>query len=584
MAKYNFFISYCRSDGLEYAQQVTQLLMEKGYTVWRDEYDLPVGADVSACISEAITKSDCFLPIITERYNSSEWTKRELSFALNFSKNRAQKIIPLVFTQEISPFVEFLIANYQWIKITTPQEIVTAIEQIDRIYGNKLKSAVLYEKLVEFKNIQNNDKIATTVCELINLSLQKWRKSRKLEYREMQNICKEIYRLYIELETYTGRYDEESKKIAHLIINTIDRVEHLLNEPSNHPSGNNLFHRQIYFASIAIRILYSDRTIRQECADILTNGDVHNTCSPEWHINKQASFVKAYTDLVERMKDNCSFSNEDISFIKETKEFIFENRIIDNSFVPFVPKQKQDDVLSENDDILLSVAKFMQEGNKLFDVLQSRGIAGDFLNCLLTSYERLKNYCEVVGAKNVAADCVDRIVEIRNAIEHSTCEEVPDEKVENGIKSLLGFTIKGSGNYDAFISFKSEDSDLAERIYNYCQQHLKVPFWSKRTLPQLSKSEYEDAIYDAIRKSKHFVVVLSNLQFLSANWIKREMAAFDRAITEGRKKEANFVFVVTDDVYKEIIDSNKMCLDERYCGYQIIKMSEFEETLMSYIV
>ena len=268
MAKYNFFISYCRSDSLEYTQLITQLLMEKGYTVWRDEYDLPVGADVSACISEAITNSDCFLPIITERYNSSEWTKRELSFALNFSKNRAQKIIPLVFTQEISPFVEFLIANYQWIKITTPQEIVTAIEQIDRIYGNKLKSAVLYEKLVEFKNIQNNDKIATTVCELINLSLQKWRKSRKLKYREMQNICKEIYRLYIELETYTGRYDEESKKIAHLIINTIDRVEHLLNEPSNHPSGNNLFHRQIYFASIAIRILYSVYCVDDEMCNL----------------------------------------------------------------------------------------------------------------------------------------------------------------------------------------------------------------------------------------------------------------------------------------------------------------------------
>jgi hypothetical protein len=80
------------------------------------------------------------------------------------------------------------------------------------------------------------------------------------------------------------------------------------------------------------------------------------------------------------------------------------------------------------------------------------------------------------------------------------------------------------------------------------------------------------------------VVVLSNLQFLSANWVKREMAAFDRAITEGRKKEANFVFVVTDDVYKEIINSNKMCLDERYCGYQIIKMSEYESLLMQYIV
>ena len=61
------------------------------------------------------------------------------------------------------------------------------------------------------------------------------------------------------------------------------------------------------------------------------------------------------------------------------------------------------------------------------------------------------------------------------------------------------------------------------------------------------------------------------------------MSTFHRAITEGRKNGANFVFVVTDDVYEAIMDSNKMCLDERYCGYQIIKMSEYEETLAQYI-
>ena len=112
---------------------------------------------------------------------------------------------------------------------------------------------------------------------------------------------------------------------------------------------------------------------------------------------------------------------------------------------------------------------------------------------------------------------------------------------------------------------------------------MKVPFWSKRTLPELSKSEYEDAIYDALRKSKHFVVVLSSLEYLNANWVQREMKAFDRAITEGRKPGGNFVFVATDSVYEQILSCNKMCLDERFCGYQIIKMSEYEQTLMSYI-
>lgn len=139
-----------------------------------------------------------------------------------------------------------------------------------------------------------------------------------------------------------------------------------------------------------------------------------------------------------------------------------------------------------------------------------------------------------------------------------------------------------SGDYDVFISFKSEDADLAEQIYQYCQRHLKEPFWSKKSLPELSKSEYEDAIYNALRKSKHFIVVLSKLEYLKAKWIKKEMAVFDRAITEGRKENSNFLFVVTDDVYKEIIDSNKMCLDERYCGYQIVKMSEYKDVLYKY--
>ena len=153
----------------------------------------------------------------------------------------------------------------------------------------------------------------------------------------------------------------------------------------------------------------------------------------------------------------------------------------------------------------------MREGNKLFDVLQKKGIAGDFLKCLLTSYERLKNYCEIVGATAVATECVDRIFEIQRELDKNRNNNTfENEKVEKGIKSLLGFTLKDTGYFDVFISFKNEDSDLAEKIYHYCLKNMKEPFWSKKSLPELSKSEYEDAIYAALRNSKHFVVVLSN--------------------------------------------------------------------------
>ncbi|MBQ2880708.1 MAG: toll/interleukin-1 receptor domain-containing protein, partial [Clostridia bacterium] len=571
MAKYNFFISYCKSDGLIYARKIALLLKDKGYSVWMDEDDIQTNSDFNSSIYEAISNSDCFLPIITEKYTLSVWVKRELELSLRISKSRAQKILPLYVGGDY--YVSNELNEIKGKRINSSSEIFNVVNEIDQIYGTQLKSAVLYEKLVEYKSIKNGDKVALTICELIDLNLKKWKNPLSLN-KELLSLCNELYRLYVELESYTGRYDSESRRISNIIIETLNSVEKLLTTPRG-LFGENIFHRNIYFACIAIRIIYSDRKIRQECSDVLTNGDVQNTGSTEGYIKKQSSFVQVYTALYGELHRDIGFSKEDIAFIEKTKDFIFENKSYKEN-TPVSQKPKQELELSENEDILLSVAKFMQEGHKLFDVLQARGVAGDFLNCLLTSYERLKNYCEVVGAKDVAADCVDRIVEIRNAITRTAQDGMHNEKAEKGIKSLLGFTIKGSGDYDVFISFKSEDGDLAERIYNFCQQNLKVPFWSKRTLPQLSASEYEDAIYDAIRKSKNFVVVLSKLEYLNASWVKREMSAFDRAITEGRKKDSNFVFVVTDDVYKEIIDSNKMCLDERYCGYQIIKMSEFE--------
>ncbi len=582
MAKYNFFISYCHKDGAPYAREVRSLLVERGYTVWMDESNLITGFDFASSITEAIQSSDCFLPIITDNYNSSPTAMMELQFALSISKDRGQKILPLVLTDNFSPTLNFQLANKAHYTVSDTDKLESAVAAIDKTYGHGLKSTVLYEKLSEYKSIKNEDKVAATICELILLTVQKWEDSQRIDYKEMKDICRELCRLYSELECYVGRYDAESRATVRTILGAIDKVPPLTYKKPGRTQKKNIFERDVYFSAVAIRLIYSDRIIRTECADVITGGDVPNPCPIDTYISRQEPFLELYRAFTEDGSYDRRFTEEDTDFIRETESFICKNEAV-AAKAAYSTKEKTDTAPDESDSILLSVAKFMQEGNKLFDALEKRGIAGDFLSCLLTSYERLKNYCEVVGAKGVAADCVDRIVEIRHAIEREDGGAAADEKAENGIKSLLGFTLRGSGNYDVFISFKNEDSDLAERIYNFCQKNMKVPFWSKRTLPQLSKSEYEDAIYDALRKSRHFIVVLSNLEYLSANWIKREMAAFDRAITEGRKKDGNFVFVVTDDVYRQIIASNKMCLDERYCGYQIIKMSEYEETLMSYI-
>ena len=575
MAKYEFFLSYAYKD-LELAKGVQELLQNYGHSVFKDD-GVQAGAEWVEFIAEGIANSAYFIPLITDRFLESRNTRNELSFAIEMSRSRGQIVLPLIFTtQPLSPGMRLQLSTLQQIRISAPEELTPALEKIHRMASTNDRIALLYEKLVEYRNLGHGVKEAETVCQLIALLCQQWG-DRPADQRKL---CMELCRLLEKLARHSMGYTPESKAFGYQILGALSPLHALLSQNAERFMGD------IFFSAFAVQMQYWDWEASVEAVDLRTSGDVFTGCIDPFPVAKAAAHQKPYVDAFEalysREKDRLErFTQEEQAFIHQTTKFVLQPGVHASS--PYRSTTAQTQPKTQEDEILLSIAKFMQEGNQLFDLLQKRGAAGDFLKCLLTSYERLKAYCQIVGATDVAAQCVDRIVEIRGQLDKPGSDETGGEKAEKGIKSLLGLTLRESGNYDVFISFKSEDSDLAEKVYQLCQRHMKVPFWSKRTLPELSKSEYEDAIYDALRKSKHFVVVLSKLEYLQANWIMREMKAFDRAITEGRKPGGNFVFVATDEVYSQIIRSNKMCLDERYCGYQILKMSEYEKTLMQYI-
>ena len=581
MPKNNFYVSYSTYDGIELSKRITARLKRKGYTVWSPDDPVPEGASYVEHIVNTITNCDYFLPVVTDGYAHSSFGMDELEFVISTSNERAKKIIPIVFTKMSLPAkLSELLKNYQQLQLKDTEDLSAVIHTVERLVEYDAQSVRLYEALAEYTKLNHDVKVAVTLCQLVELLCLRWNDPLTSEQRKLGI---ELCRLLQKLAQYSG---EDNKALAHKILDALNPVSELLHTES---AATSMFHKDIFFASCAINLAFWDREVRKMCADMITCGDVSQGIINPFPFDRFLETQKPYVQILESTSSPASihsntdphFTPEEIVFIEQTKTLI---RSWSKSDLYYSRSQTtKNHSLSEDEEILITIAKFMQEGNKLFDVLQKRGIAGDFLKCLMTSYERLKNYCQIVDAKDVAADCVERIWEIREQIERQDSNPTDNEKVENGIKSLLGFTLHGSGNYDVFISFKNEDSDLAEKIYHLCRRHMKVPFWSKRSLPELSKSEYEDAIYDALRKSKHFVVVLSNLKYLNAGWIMREMKAFDRAITEGRKPGGNFVIVATDKVYDEIIQCNKMCLDERYCGYQILKMSEYEKTLLSYI-
>lgn len=577
MAKYNFYISYSHKD-TELVGEIYKRLTERGYTCVYDQ-GITVGTAWVDQIIDFIANSDCFIPVITDHFLESGFARRELTYALQKSAERAQTILPLICThQPLPPGLELQINIFPFFRIQKPEDLEPAIDRIDSLLGYRLKSAALYEKLAQYRELEHYAKVAETTCQLLELIVSSWP---TLSGNKKRQLCPNICNLMEQLSVYPGPYGPEAKAVGDMLLAAESSTGSLLK------TDEKLYQEDLFFSAFAVRLKYWAWEVRVNGFDLHYGGDVFQGIIDPFPIaegiKRQKPYLEAFLAAFDKAKDilDTLYTPQEAEFIRQTTNFILSAE--KNGISPFGSCTTPATPKSQDEEILLSVAKFMQEGNKLFDVLQNRGIAGDFLKCLLTSYDRLKNYCQIVGANDVAAECVERIVEIRDQLEKQTDSPTTNEKAETGIKHLLGLTIPGSGNYDVFISFKSEDSDLAEKIYQLCLEKMKVPFWSKRTLPELSASEYENAIYDALKKSKHFVVVLSKLEYLQANWIKEEMSVFNRAIKEGRKPNGNFVFVATDELYKEIIGCNKMCLDERYCGYQILKMSEYEDTLMHYI-
>ena len=264
-------------------------------------------------------------------------------------------------------------------------------------------------------------------------------------------------------------------------------------------------------------------------------------------------------------------------------KFILESPSFAANYKVRIPEKWQASSLQkDSDDLFLKVADYMQKGN---DVLKSIGeieCAKDFLECLILSYERLKAYCGVVGQSAVAAQCIDRIEELKKLSENANPSK-KDDKASVGLQTLLGLTVPHSGKFDVFISHKKEDMDIASDIYHYMKKNMKEAFFDKYSLPEMSDAQYRKAIMQALDGSAHFVVVFSDLAYLESDWVKLEMEVFQSEMDEGRKPGANFILVATDEVYDKIMQRNKTVLPIEYRRTEIMRVRDYKANLLKYI-
>ena len=584
MAKYDFFLSFAEKDGKKIAEKLESVLTKKGFSVFGPEeqkrrttfskdsikrFDPKGWAAIT--VQDAIRDCSCFVPIITKSFTTDKFAFSEFLSTLSKAQDRAKKIIPISVLDNADHLHLLGMKDLTFFPAKGTADCEFAAEKLILALNGEEESVLLYEKLLQFRKSGNDNRAAETVCKIIDLK----RKLFEAGFMSAKDFYEELLKLYELLSTYAGAYDEDSRKTAHVILDTIMPLVEFMSEDIKKfatPLAENL-----YLVSITVRLITYDRKIRCECADVLTNGDVRNPCSDAMYVKLQKSFRELFEELYSKV---ILTGYEKEKFIHDTKDFIIVDKTAETSHKT---AEKKTVLLSEEDEILCSVAKFMHEGNKLFDLLKNKESAGEFLRCLLTSYERLLNYCNIINAVEVAGECIERIAEIKTELAGVNEEICEDKRLEDSIKSLLGLTLRGSGKYDVFISFKSEDSDLGSKVYSFLSENLLEAFWSKVSLPQLSRSEYKKAIMNALDKSKHFVLVISDLSYLTADWIETETTLFDTEIKEGRKPDANFIFLVTDSLYDEIMKANKKNLPIEFRSYQILKMSSFRETLLDYV-
>lgn len=544
--------------------------------------NMPAGVDFASTSLTAIRNSRVFIPLISADFSSSSWTMRELSTALEEAQSRDKVIVPIMFpglqADNLPTDLRLILSKYQWyfLKGFADSDISECVKfLVENVIKKNTDKAI--ERINAYISGGLTFKATAELCELTSeycsSLLEKCAAGISPELSEYLLLFTYLEKIE---DIYDYSYGDKYKDLGHKKADLMARVNSLLKYiPED--CGD------ILKIAAAIRILYFHREIVWQSADAITSGDVSEgivyACPIKDYILKQEPYVKAYKEgLLSCVASECS--KEILQFVSETEKYIYSPDYVKVAHAK--PGTAPTETTSDKDDILKKIASFIHEGNKLFDLIEEQSQAEDFIKYLTTSYERLKSYCALVGAKDIQAECIDRIVELNAKADSKTNGET-SEKASEGIKALLGISSPRNGKYDVFISHKSEDYDIAEDMYGYLSSHLKSAFLDKKSLPEMSEAEYKRSIMSALDGSTHFVVILSNLEYLNSKWVGVEMSTFHTEMIEGRKEKANFIFVVTDNVFAEISRTNKTVLPIEYRSFEIMLVSEYKQKILSYL-
>lgn len=591
--QYDFFLSCSHGDNV-LAELIVRNLTNNGLTVFMTNNMAP-GADFGKSIVQAIRSAKALIVIASDDYFSSKYCQSELQVVIESAEYYDRKIFVIVNSNNQPKAEHTPLDTYQWIYIDD-NNASKQCEEIAKSYDSSFRINSLYHKLSQYISINEPNKVLTTIQEIMEMSLRSIDASHYSTTPEMFEFFSLIKLLdetipsvsWNQIDVYP--YAKIHSHLDKFVSSSIKSISH--NDK-----------KELNVVNVAI-LLY---------AAIVKNRLENKNKSPKEDNNIKLLIEKFESLIVREISVECDEQEKEvIGIVMIAKNRIKEERAsatVDRedtfnvndllgdlpqykeeprgtpSISPFPnDKEEKDEDNSSLESKLFEIAEHINKGNQLFEAIDGLdGVEGssEYLKCLQASYERLKNYSDIVGCKKVSVYCIERLEEINYKLSKLINPTEGNDLKENSIKALLGFTLPNSGKFDVFLSHHGDD-DLVENVYSFLKQNLYEPFYDKKSLPEMGESQYKKAIGKALDASNTLIVVASNLEFLKSTFVDFEMDSFHTEIIEKRKPNGKILFLLTDDV-KQKIEANKMILDVAFRGCEIIAISEYKKKLLPYL-
>lgn len=130
--------------------------------------------------------------------------------------------------------------------------------------------------------------------------------------------------------------------------------------------------------------------------------------------------------------------------------------------------------------------------------------------------------------------------------------------------------------YDVFISSKSEDYHLAEKVYDFLTAKGLSVFLASKILEKLGESEYASKIDEVLDNSTHLIVVSSKLDHINSKWVKYEWSLFSSDL-KSEYRQGNLLTILSNSIELKNLPAS---LRHR----QSFRLDAYQENIMGYLV